>query len=68
MRDCGGSCRIEILVSRSGYQSQRTHITFDRYDPDEIYMRQTFVMEPSEVGTAAVVEAPDKPEMISLGQ
>jgi hypothetical protein len=68
VRDCGGSCTIEILVSKSGYETQRTTITLRRDDPDEVYMRQTFVME-EQVGSApadAVIDAPQAPEMISL--
>lgn len=69
LRDCSGyRCSIEILVSKTGYETQRTTIPMDRDDPDEIYMRQTFVME-RQVGPASldtVVDAPRPPEMISL--
>lgn len=68
LRDCSGRCRIEILVSKTGYETQRTTITLEREDPDEIYMRQTFVME-EQVGSAqagAVSDAPQPAEMISL--
>lgn len=69
VRDCSGySCDIEVLVSRSGYETQRTTIPMDRDDPDEIYMRQTFVMErqAQTASAARVVDAPEPPEMISL--
>ncbi len=67
VRDCMHQvCTIEIMVSRTGYQTQRTYITFGRGDPDEIYMRQTFVMEQTEVASAAIVDCPNPPEVISL--
>jgi len=59
---------IEILVSKTGYDTQRTTLSLTRYDPDETYMRQTFVME-RQVGPASVariVDAPQPPETISL--
>ena len=59
-------CSIEVMVSRSGYQSQKTHITFDQYDPNEIYFRQTFVMEESSNSSAAPAEAPQPAEKTSL--
>lgn len=69
LRDCSNRrCTIEILVSKTGYETQRTTITLTRYDPNEIYMRQTFVME-QRVGAAAadgVVDAPQAAELISL--
>ncbi|MFW5868787.1 MAG: hypothetical protein ACOCX2_13270 [Armatimonadota bacterium] len=69
LRDCSGYiCDIEIVVSKSGYETQRTTVPMRRDDPDEIYMRQTFVME-RQVGSAAlgnVIDAPQPPEMISL--
>lgn len=69
LRDCSNlRCTIEILVSRSGYETQRTTIPLERRNPDEIYMRQTFVME-RRIGTAGVdsiVDAPRPAEMISL--
>lgn len=69
LRDCSNRrCTIEILVSRSGYETQRTTITLEQADPDEIYMRQTFVMEQQVAPAAAdsVVDAPRAAEMISL--
>jgi len=70
VRGCsGGTCSIEIMVSRSGYQTQRSHVPFDRWDPREIYVRQTFVMEPrSGVAAAEVVTAPQPPEKCSLSE
>lgn len=69
LRDCSNRrCSIQILVSKTGYETQRTTVTLDRDDPDEIYMRQTFVME-EQVGPASlqtIVDAPQAPEMISL--
>ncbi len=69
LRDCANlRCTIEILVSRSGYETQRTTIPMERHNPDEIYMRQTFVME-RRIGAASVdtvVDAPQPAEMISL--
>lgn len=62
----GRTCRIEILVSKSGWQSQKTHITFGQWDPDEIYFRQTFVMERSTNTSAAPVDAPQPPEKTAL--
>jgi len=59
-------CDVEVMVSRSGYQSQKTTITFNEWDPDEIYFRQTFVMEPSSDSNAAPVEAPQPAEKTSL--
>lgn len=67
LRDSGGEARVEIMVSRSGLQTQRTTLRFDRWDPREIYARQTFVMEPVTGVTAAeVVEAPTAPEICTL--
>jgi len=67
VRQCSGSvCDIEVMVSRSGYQSQKTTITFNEWDPDEIYFRQTFVMEPSSDSNAAPVEAPQPAEKTFL--
>lgn len=70
VRDCpGGVCQVEIMVTKPGLQSQRTYVTFDRWDPREIYVRQTFVMEPRVGVTAAeVVMAPQAPEKCSLTQ
>ncbi len=69
VRDCYADiCTIEILVSKTGWETQRTSITFDRWDPDDISMRQTFVMEPDRDvrSAAAVSDAPEPPELISL--
>ncbi|MEA3400792.1 MAG: hypothetical protein U9R79_06035 [Armatimonadota bacterium] len=68
IRDCTRrSCTIEILVSRTGYVTQRGTITLDCYDPDEVYMRQTFVMEPrSDSNTAAIMDAPQPAEKTGL--
>ncbi|MGC9318373.1 MAG: hypothetical protein ACP5KN_10135 [Armatimonadota bacterium] len=68
VRDCTRhSCTMEIMVSRSGYVTQRSSITLGYNDPDEVYMRQTFVMEPRpESTTAQIVDAPQPPELISL--
>lgn len=65
----GDNLRVEILVSRTGYESQRTTFRLGYWDPDEIYVRQTFVME-RRVGAAGVEadtvrEAPEQPEIIS---
>ncbi len=70
LRDyAGAECTIEIMVTRSGLQSQRSYVTFDRWDPREIYVRQTFVMEPrSGLTSAAVVTAPQPAEKCSLEQ
>jgi hypothetical protein len=59
---------IEILVSKTGYETQRTTILIMRDDADDIYMRQTFVMEQqlAPAGVAQVVDAPNPPEVISL--
>lgn len=68
LRDSGGEARIEIMVSRSGLRTQRTTLRFDRWDPREIYARQTFVMEPATGITAAeIMEAPTTPEICSIG-
>ncbi len=68
LRDCSNrECMIEILVSKTGYDTQRTTITLEQQDPDEVYMRQTLVMERQVgVGSARVVDAPQEPELISL--
>lgn len=69
LRDCSNlRCDIEILVSKTGYETQRTTIPMSRDNPDEVYMRQTFVME-RQIGSASVdtvIDAPRPPEMISL--
>lgn len=59
---------IEILVSKTGYDTQRTTLSLTRYDPDEVYMRQTFVMEErmGPAGVERIVDAPNPPEIISL--
>lgn len=59
-------CKIEVLVSRSGWQSQKTHLNIGPTDPDEIYFRQTFVMEPSRGVSTAAVEAPRPAEKTGL--
>lgn len=63
---------IEIRVSRSGYRSQRTTFRLEYWGPDEVYVRQTFVMERSVasagIGTEEVVDAPQQPEVISAAQ
>ncbi|MCD6362085.1 MAG: hypothetical protein J7M38_14605 [Armatimonadetes bacterium] len=59
---------VEIVVSKSGYESQRTTFRLDYWDPDEIYVRQTFVMEPSAGTTSVPAEAPQAPEIISSAQ
>jgi len=66
--DRDGSKRIEIIVSKSGWESQRTSIKIGRYDPDDIYMRQTFVMERSANPSATPKDAPTPPEIISSAQ
>ena len=66
--DSDGSKRIEIIVSKTGWESQRTSIRVSRYDPDEIYMRQTFVMERSTNPSATPKDAPLPPETISSAQ
>lgn len=69
LRDTGGEARVEIMVSRSGLQTQRTTLRFDRWDPREIYVRQTFVMEPvTDMTAAEVVEAPRPPEICSINR
>ncbi len=68
VRDSDGSKRIEIIVSKSGWESQRTSIRVSRYDPDDIYMRQTFVMERSANPSATPKDAPLPPEVISSAQ
>jgi len=60
------TCRIEIQVSKSGWRSQKTHIVINDYDPDEIYFRQTFVLEPTTDSNAAPMEAAQAPEKTSL--
>ncbi len=64
---------IEILVSKTGWQTPRTTIPFGHDAPDDLFMRQTFVME-RQVG-AASVDSPDTedvhditepPEIISI--
>ncbi|HUS80292.1 MAG TPA: hypothetical protein VM283_03425 [Armatimonadota bacterium] len=67
VRDYSGAVTIEVMVSKSGYRSQRTTLRFTRSDPDDIYARQTFVMDRA-AGTAEVVEAAQAPEMISAKQ
>ncbi len=62
----GYTCRVEILVSTSGWRSQKTHIVINEYDPDEIYFRQTFVLEPTSDSNAEPVEAAQAPEKTSL--
>ena len=59
---------IEILVSKTGYESQRTRFRLSYWDPKEIYVRQTFVMEPSAFPAAEPVDAPEQPEVISSAQ
>jgi len=58
LRNVSSSIQVEILVSKTGYRSQRTTIRIHRDDPDDISMRQTFVMErsvnPSEAPTDAI--------------
>jgi len=66
-RDYSGAVTIEIMVSKSGFRSQRTVLRFTRSDPDEVYVRQTFVMERASA-TAEVADAPQPPEMISAQQ
>ena len=66
--DIDGSKRIKIIVSKSGWESQRTSIRVSRYDPDDIYMRQTFVMERSANPSATPKDAPLPPEVISSAQ
>lgn len=59
---------IEILVSKTGWRTQRSTIPISRSSPDDIAMRQTFVMQ-REVRTYAVptvVDATEPPELISL--
>ena len=69
LRDSGGEDRIEMMVSREGYQTQRSHVEFNRWDPQEIYVRQTFVMEPrTGIATAEIVDAPQPAEKWSPGQ
>jgi hypothetical protein len=70
VRDCSGECTIEVMVTKSGWESQRTTITFDEWDPDEIYMRQTFVLEQrvDPTGVGSVTDAPQAPEIISGAQ
>ena len=68
VRDSGGSKLVEIIVSKTGWESQRTTITLRRYDPDDIYMRQTFVMERSANPSATPKDAPLPPEVISSAQ
>lgn len=68
VRDCAGDrCDIEILVTRSGYVSQRTYIPLDAWDPDEVYVRHTFVMELRiDASGLEVVETPTQPEKTAL--
>jgi len=70
VQDCpGGECTFEIMVTRPGLQSQRSYVTFNRWDPREIYVRQTFVMEPRVgVRSAEVITAPQRAEKCSLEQ
>ena len=65
----GGECTFEIMVTHVGLQSQRSYVTFDRWDPREIYVRQTFVMEErTGVQSAEVITAPQPAEKCSLEQ
>ena len=66
--------QIEILVSKSGWETQRSTIPISPDAPDDLFMRQTFVMErrvgTAEVGVMAetVVDATDPAEIISLSK
>jgi len=67
LRDSGGEARVEIMVSRSGLRTQRTTLRFDRWDPREIYARQTFVMEPATgIAPQEIMEAPTAPELCTI--
>lgn len=64
---------IEILVSKEGWRTARTTITFGPDAPDDLFMRQTFVMERLTVATASaedgadeIVDVAEAPEVISL--